>query len=43
MVLARRSAGEPSRLTHGAGLQAIVELDLDELAAVELPQDYGRN
>jgi hypothetical protein len=34
---------EPLRDTTGEALQAIVDLDLDELASIEPPRGFGRD
>ncbi len=34
---------QPTGLTRGEALQAILDLDLDELAAIEPPRGFGRD
>jgi hypothetical protein len=41
--LARSSAGKSRRIQNAEKLQAIVDLDLDELLAIEPPRGYGRD
>jgi hypothetical protein len=40
---ARSGAGAGSRSRKGEALQAIVDLDLDEIAAIEPPRGFGRD
>jgi hypothetical protein len=41
--VARRAARGVARRRHRQALQAIVDLDLDELASIEPPRGFGRD